>query len=279
MTILVLGATGKTGAHLTTALAEAGVDHVAGARRPDELGGPAVRFDWDDPSSWDAALRGVDALYLVKPPVEPVEPVHALLDRAHDVRHVVLLSEMGRAAKSADDPERAVELLVEGGPWQSTLLRPSWFVQNWGPGGGWGEEVRATGRIVLPGTAGFSLVDARDVADVAAAALTSGAGLGCVTVTGPESITLSDLADRITVASGREVEHVSPTLAESRAALVAAGLPTPRIEYLMDLETDAAAGVVAPVHDDVRAVLGRLPRTVDAYVDEHASYWAEGTTR
>ncbi|MER7986160.1 SDR family NAD(P)-dependent oxidoreductase [Streptomyces noursei] len=271
--ILVLGATGKTGRHVTDALRAAGVPPRVGVRRP--AASHAVRFDWHEPSTWAPALDGVGAVYLVKPPIDPVPPITALLAQARDLRHVVLLSEMGRERKPADDPERAVELAVAGGCQEWTLLRPSWFLQNWGPDGTWGEQVRRTGEIVLPsGDARFSLVDARDVAEIAATALTAGSGLGALTLTGPESMPLSELASRIAAASGRPIRHVSPTLEESQAQLRASGAPEAWIRYLAGIEADAAAGVCAPIHDDLRRLLRREPRTVQEYVDEHACFWA-----
>ncbi|NBE49997.1 NAD(P)H-binding protein [Streptomyces boluensis] len=271
--ILVLGATGKTGRHVTDALHAADVPHRVGVRRP--AASHAVPFDWHDRSTWAPALAGARAVYLVKPPVDPVAPITALLEQAGDLRHVVLLSEMGREGKPADDPERAVELIVQGGRWDWTILRPSWFLQNWGPGGAWGEQVRRTGEIVLPsGDARFSLVDARDVAEIAAAALNAGSGLGALTLTGRESVPLSELASRISAASGRPIRHVSPTLTESLARLRASGAPQAWVRYLADLEADAAAGVCAPIHDDLRRLLRREPRTVQEYVDENADFWA-----
>lgn len=271
--VLVLGAGGKTGNQVTVALGARGVVFRAGSRRPEGL--PfGVRFDWADDSTWAPALDGVSALYLVKPPVEPIVPVRALLERASGLRQVVLLSEMGREHKPADDPERAVELLVESGPWETTILRPSWFLQNWSAEGAYGEQVRRHGTLVLPsGDAGLSLVDVRDVAEVAALALTAPSGLGGLTLTGSESVTAAELAARIGAAAGRPVRHVSPTLEESARRLREVGASEPMVRYLTDIEADAAAGVCATVHDDLPRMLGRAPRTIDAFVAEHAGYW------
>ena len=53
--ILVLGATGKTGCRVAERLAARGVPVRAGSRRAQ----PA--FDWDQPSTWRAALAGAAA--------------------------------------------------------------------------------------------------------------------------------------------------------------------------------------------------------------------------
>jgi len=272
--LLVLGPTGKSGAPLVSALRAAGSNVWTAGRRP-TAGARHRPFDWTDESTWAPALEGIEALYLVKPAVDPDGPVRRLLDRARHLRHVVLLSEMGRQLKEAGDPDRAVEEMVADGPWEATILRPSWFVQNWGPEGHWGERVRRTGEIVLPsGDAAFSLVDVRDVADVAAAALHRDRGLGPLTLTGPESLTLGELAARIEAVSGRPVTHLSPPLEVTAHKRREQGLPLGWQRYMDDLEADAAAGVCAPVHADVTRVLGRPARTVDDYLEQNAAFWA-----
>jgi len=244
---------------------------------------PGVRhrhFDWRDEGTWDSALDRIEALYLVKPAVDPDGPVRRLLRRASGLGHVVLLSEMGRELKADEDPDRAVEHLVADGPWASTILRPSWFVQNWGPEGPWGEELRRTGRIVLPsGDAAFSLIDVRDVAEVAATALVRPLGLGALTLTGPESLTMTELAARIERVSGRPVAHLSPSLEECSRRRRDQHFPAGWRRYMDDLEADSAAGVCASVHPDVGEVLGRPARAVADYLEENAAFWSrQGVT-
>lgn len=271
--ILITGATGKTGRAIAAALDAAGIPYRLGVRRPRDP--HTVRFDWNDPSTWPPAMAGTRALYLVKPPVDPAPAVARLLANAPDLRCVVLLSEMGRELKPSTDPERAVELLVEGGAWASTILRPSWFLQNWEPGSDWGDQLRRSGRIIVPSAdAGFALVDVRDVADVAVAAFGDDDGLGGLTLTGPESITLTQLAERIGIATGRVVTHTSPTLTATAQVRVDAGWPSGLLRYWADIEADAAAGVCSAVHTDLARVLGREPRTIDQFVAEHAEYWS-----
>ncbi|MBO9523122.1 MAG: hypothetical protein J7518_16435 [Nocardioidaceae bacterium] len=270
MSILVTGATGKTGAPIVAELERRGAPYRAGVRRPD--GSPEqVRFDWDEPGSWGAAAEGIETVYLVKPPIDPVPPVRAFLDAAPWVSRVVLLSELGRERKPETDPERAVELLVESR--NATILRPNWFHDNVGPGGGWGEAIRRAGEIRLPtGDAALGWVDVRDVVDIAVIALL-GEDLGGVDVNGPELLTVAELAAGIAEVSGRAVKHDAPSLAEYRAELERAGTDPLRVAYLMDLVTDAATGEYGRTSNDVERLLGRPPRPLDDYLAEHADYW------
>lgn len=272
--ILLTGATGKTGRAVAAALRVAGIPHRLGVRRPHAPN--SVLFDWNDPRTFRAAMVGTRSLYLVKPPLGPAPVVASLLAQAPDLQRVVLLSEMGREQKPSTDPERAVELLVEAGPWASTILRPSWFLQNWEPGSDWGDQLQRSGRIVVPSAdAGFALVDVRDVADVVVAALADDNGLGGLTLTGPESITLAALAERIGAATGRIIRHTSPTLAAAAQFRVDAGWSPGLLSYWADIESDAAAGVCSAVHGDLARVLGRDPRTIDQYVAENAGHWSD----
>ena len=88
-TTLVLGATGKTGRRVAARLRLHGTP-VRAASRSSE-----TPFDWSDPDSWDAALEGVAALYLVAPRVPG--PAHEFVARAEaaGVRRLVLLSGRG----------------------------------------------------------------------------------------------------------------------------------------------------------------------------------------
>lgn len=270
--ILITGATGKTGSRVAADLARRGVPFRAAVRQPD--GSPEqVAFDWDDPATWAPATAGVGTLYLVKRPLDPAPAVEEFFEVVPWIERVVLLSEFGREHKPARDPERAVELLVAARGRPATILRPNWFFDNFGPGGGWGPAIRSTGEIRLPtGAASLSWIDVRDVVDVAVVALL-GEDLGAVTLTGSQAVNVAELAAEITRASGRPVKHDAPSLAEYQDELLRSGAQPHRIAYLMDLVTDAAAGRFSPVTDTVVRVLDRAPRTLAAYVSEHAGYW------
>lgn len=271
--ILVLGATGKTGAPVVAELARRGAPYRAAKRVPSAE--HDVRFDWDDPQTWAPAVADVETVYLVKPPVGPVGPVTGFFERAPWVSRVVLLSELGREAKPSADPERAVELVVAAEGRRATILRPNWFFDNFGPGGGWGPAIRDGGTIRIPsGDAPLAWVDVRDVVEVAVRALL-GEDLGEVDLSGPEPLTVSELAAAIGAAAGREVTHDDLSLPAYRQELEAAGTDPRRVAYLMDLVTDAAQRRFARTTPDLEALLGHPPRRLGDYAARHANYWKE----
>ncbi|CAL9583322.1 NAD(P)H azoreductase [Actinosynnema sp. ALI-1.44] len=263
-TTLVLGATGKTGRRVAAALGS--------AARPASRSS-ALRFDWSDSSTWAPALAGVSAVYLVPPAnnldsaeVEAFVPVAV----AAGVRRIVLLS--ARGIDPADRREAAVrESTVD---W--TILRPAWFQQNFS------EDflfpmVRA-GEVTLPmGAGGNPFIDARDIADVAVAALTSDAHAGRVyELSGPEAISFPDAVALVAEASGREVKAVDVPEEPFTGALVEAGFSP---EYATVLTASLAAirdGHDAHLSTGVQDALGREPRRFEDYVKATAAsgVWA-----
>ncbi len=126
-TVLVLGATGKTGRRVIPRLRMRGIPVRAASRSSH------TRFDWSDPGSWDAALRHATAVYMVAPTLPG--PAHEFVARAEaaGVQRLVLLS--GRGADTWGESTfgldmRSAEDAVRGSALEWTVLRPNNFQQN-----------------------------------------------------------------------------------------------------------------------------------------------------
>jgi uncharacterized protein YbjT (DUF2867 family) len=215
-TVLVTGATGNTGLPLIELLLQAGVKvramvrvAAAAARFADTPVTPVVA-DFDDDTAVAAALAGVERAYLVTPSSERAQAQQerfAELAAATGVQHLVKLSQL--AADEAS-PVRflryhaAVERRIRelGIDW--TFLRPNLFLQGLLAMAG---PIRAEGRFAAPiGDARVSAVDVRDIAAVAAAALTEPGHAGATyTITGPAAVTHAEIAAAIGEATGRPV--------------------------------------------------------------------------
>ncbi len=275
--VFVTGATGKTGSELIKILERERVPFSGGVRQIDpDRGYPQVEFDWQRPETWGPALMGVESLYLVKPHHDSVAAFGELLASAPFLRRVVLLSELGREAKPDTDPERAIELAVENGPSAWTILRPSWFIQNFNGVGGFGEPIRTNGELRLPiGDGRLSLIDTRDVAEAAFHALTTddhaGGGLD---LTGPQAFTMTEVAEAISGATGRAVVHQDSPLEAYRSELADGGADSYVVEYLMDLMTDGRNDRYAAVTHDLEKVTGKPPRNLMNFVAENVDYWS-----
>ncbi|MET8864550.1 NAD(P)H-binding protein [Nonomuraea sp. NPDC004580] len=171
--VLVTGGTGKTGSALAALLRGDGVPVRVAVRNPPADDPGAVRFDWSDPATHPAALRGMDRVYLV-PPVNSVDPlplVGPFLDEAEriGVRRVVLL---GSAVELPDAPgalELAARVRARPG-W--VVLRASGFMQNFLPPHPLGEHIRRHGEIrTAAGDGRLGWIDAHDIAATARALL------------------------------------------------------------------------------------------------------------
>lgn len=260
--ILVLGGTGKTGRRVATALRRRGVETAVAPRR-----GP-VRFDWTDPSTWKPALDGVDGVYVVdsQGPGAP-EEVRELADMAAaGSSRLVLLSSrtLGEMGGDRLATERAVQ--ASGASW--TILRPSWFAQNFTEFELFASLLGDEGELRLPtGDGQEAFIDLEDLADVAAAALTEdGHAERTYVLSGPRSLSFGAAVDEIARATGRPLRFVPVSEDAYRAELAAADYSDSVID-----ETVAVLGHIrlergSEPTDGVQEVLGRPPRDFSDYV-------------
>ncbi len=254
-TVLVLGGTGKTGRRVAQLLTDRGHPVRVGSRSA------SPPFDWEDARTWPAALEGIGAVYVCYQPdlafPGATDVIAAFVAEAvrHDVETLVLLA--GRGEPAAEAAEEVVR--ESGARW--TIVRASFFHQNFS------EDFFLpsvlAGEIVLPvGDAAEPFVDADDIAEVAAAALTDDRHAGqTYELTGPRLLTFAQVAAEISTATGREVAYVPVTKDAYVAELRAQGVPEEFAE-LFDLVTD---GRNAHLGDGVQRALGRPPRDFADY--------------
>jgi uncharacterized protein YbjT (DUF2867 family) len=256
--VLVLGASGKTGRRVADRL-EAGGIAVRRASRTSPC-----RFAWEDESTWDAALRGVDAMYVTYFPDLAAPSAAELLGQfgqraaGHGVATAVLLS--GRGEPESITTEEAFSQHVAA----TTVVRCAWFVQNFTEGMAAPAVAEGVLRLPAPATAREPFVDADDIADCVVALLrTPSPDARLFEVTGPTALTMTDVAAILTRVSGRPVVY-EPVTADEFAADLLADTP--------GMDPDEALGVALALAatfdgrnqhttDDVTTILGRPPRS------------------
>ena len=262
---LVLGANGKTGRRVAERLGAAGVP----VRRGSRSGTPP--FDWEDRVTWAGALDGMGAVYLSYYPdlsvpgaVEVVGEFAELAVRS-GVRRIVLLS--GRGEAEAEQAETAVQ--AAGG--DVTIVRATWFAQNFSED--YMLEHVLSGAVALPGgDTPEPFVDADDIADVAAAALTDDRHVGeLYELTGPRLLTFAQAVEEISRATGRDILYVPVSVEEHEAFCREHGVPDEVVELLTYLFTNVFDGRNAHVTDGVRRALGREPRDFSEYARSAAA--------
>jgi uncharacterized protein YbjT (DUF2867 family) len=280
MQILVTGAAGQVGRQVIAALKARGMRPRALVRRPEQavrLEGTEVRQgDFEDPRSLDAALEGIERVFLVCTPTarlpELERNVISAAARARVelvVKGSLLGAEAGPIAFRAIHAESEAALAASGLPF--AVLRPNYFMQNTlqvAP------AVAESGRYEdAAGGARLSMVDLRDVGEAAAAVLTGPDHAGkTYHLTGAEALSGADVARLFSAALGRDVQVMDLDPAEQHRRLAGYGLPAWVNDAIADLYRDyrrsGATGYAAVLRDDVYRLTGHLPRTLRSLLGE-----------
>lgn len=264
-TTLVLGGTGKTGRRILEQLEARGAPVRTGSRSAS----PA--FDWEDRTTWPAALRDVAAVYISYFPdlAAPgaTEAIQSFIDLAvkSGVRRLVLLSGRG-------EPEaQRCEDIVRNANVEWTLLRASWFAQNFSEG--YLLDPILAGDVTLPaGAVGEPFVDANDIADVAVAALTEPGHAGqFYELTGPRLLSFAEAVAEISRACGRDIRYRQISPQAFADTLERSQVPLPFITLLTYLFDEVLDGRNASVADGVMRALKRAPRDFRDYARETAA--------
>lgn len=264
MTVVVTGASGRTGSRVARATRGAGLAVRAASR--------AQGFDWEDPTTWAETLRDADAAYLMYPSdvgsPAAAEGIGALAREAVGlgVRRLVLLSARGEV--QALPTEEA--LTSSGADW--TIVRASWFSQNFSEGPL--VEGLVHGELVFPaGEVREPFVDVRDIADVVTAVLTSGDRYvgRTLELTGPRLLSWREAVAEISGATGDTITYTPVPARAYGEALTGFGVPPEEAELLIEVFDTLMDGRNAHVTDDVREVLGRAPRDFADFAREAAA--------
>jgi uncharacterized protein YbjT (DUF2867 family) len=285
--ILITGATGTTGREVVEELRRLGAKGVRALVRDParadfvrEAGFETIAGDFDRPETLDAALEGVErALLLTPPSMQTFEHQRAFVEAAAraGVRHVVKLSAFGADAGAPEGfgkwHGQAEELLKASGlAW--TMLRPNFFMQNLL---GQAKQIASDGVIAQAvGDGRASFIDTRDIAAVAARTLTEEGHAGQTYIlTGPEALSYTEVAAKLSEATGREIKYVSVPPAQFRETALAAGLPEWLVSGLERLNELFVSGEAAQVTDAVRRVGRKEPTTFDQFARDHAEDFKE----
>jgi uncharacterized protein YbjT (DUF2867 family) len=240
-------------------------------------GTQTVIADFSDRPSLALALRGVESVYLVCSPIpQLVELESNVIDasQATGVKRIVLNSALGAAdfSKSFPSWHRKVEDKLKATKIAHCILRPNSFMQNivtyYAP------TIRAQGAFY--GSYGsdvrISYIDVRDLAAVAAKALTSSALDGkTLELNGPEALTCKQVAQKITEHTGVAARYVDIPLEAQRKAMLDQKMPEWQVTALIDLQHYYINGQGGDLDGAVEEILDRAPRTLDQFLTESAS--------
>lgn len=263
--ILITGATGEIGGRVARALADQGVPTRLFVRSPERAPALAqsqvVAGSYAEPAACAAALEGVQTVFMVSATESPsrLEDHRTFVTAAAaaGVRHVVYTSFAGAAPDATFTFARdhfATEQLLRRSGMHFTFLRDNFYLDvlvHWV-----GEDG------VLRGPAGQGTVAAVARADVAAVAARllrePDDGVDATyTLTGPESLSLAQLAATISEVTGRPATYHAESVDEAYASRQGYGAPQWQLDAWVSTYTAIAAGELAQVTPDVERLLGR----------------------
>jgi uncharacterized protein YbjT (DUF2867 family) len=290
-TILVTGATGNVGGELVRLLSAQGASVRAAVRHPEAVpmlpGVVPVRFDYGEPATWGPVLEDVTAIFVL-----PIGNPNVLLPavpfmeqaRAAGVRRAVLMTYRGANTEPPDAsgaaPEggglRMAELALIDSGLGYTILRPTWFMQNF-THGFIAPMVRA-GTIFLPtGEGKTAFIDVRDIAACTAVTLTQPGHIGAeYDLTGGQALSYGEAAAILGAAAGREIKYVSIPPEAYRASLIEAGVSVGEADMLTGLFALVRTGGEEAVTPAVSTLLGRAPITLEQFAHDYAGLLRAG---
>ncbi|MAW98299.1 MAG: NmrA family transcriptional regulator [Sphingomonas sp.] len=221
MTILVIGATGRVGRHVVDQLVKRDADVRVLTRDPAKADFPpsvdVVQGDLLDIDALRAAFSDVRTLFLLNA-VTGDEFTQAIITlnvaREAGIKRVVYLSVFG-ADEAVNVPhfavKRGAERMLETMGFGATLLRPTYFIDN---------EVMVKDVILQHGVypmpiggKGLAMVDARDIAEIAAIELIRRNAapdilpVETINLVGPDTLTGTDVAAIWSDVLGRPVVY------------------------------------------------------------------------
>lgn len=264
--ILVIGGNGKTGRRVTNNLKQLGHNVRVVGRKTN----PA--FDWQNTNTYDDVLEGIDRAYIVYYPDLAVpgsrDAISTLTEKASEagLEKVVLLSGKGEI-----EAEACEEIVANSGL-NYTLVRASWFNQNFSEGAFL--EFIQNGTVALPmPDAKIPFVDVNDIADVVSKVLVDDRYNGqTITVTGPQKRTFKEVTQIMAEASNKLIQYIPITIVQFKENMHNAGLPDSYVWLFGYLFQEVLGNSDnQEVSDDVAKVLGRPAIDFESFAEQTAA--------
>jgi uncharacterized protein YbjT (DUF2867 family) len=279
--ILLTGATGSVGYELAKLLSSRGISANAMVRSTEAAqklahlaGIVPVMGDFNDPVSLSGALAGATRAFLLTNSSEEAEGQQlAFVQAAKEagVEHIVKLSQLHADIGS---PVRFlryhanVEQAIRGSGMSFTFLRPNLFMQALLA---FKDTIAQSGKFFAPiGDARVSLVDIRDIAEIAAQALVGSGHQGRVyDITGPQALTHAEIALQIGNAMGRPVSFIDVPPEAMRQAVLDVGFPLWQADGLIEDYAHYARGEAEGVSSHFNEVTSQPARSFAEFVADY----------
>jgi len=276
--ILITGASGNVGREVVKQALVVGLKIRAtfqssdiAAKAPAGLEG--VIMDYAKPETIRPVLHGVEKIFLVGPPVRDLPALEANFIkevRAAGRKHIVKLSALGGRESMFPSGHRDSEENIEASGLPYTFLRPNGFMQNlvnYNAG-----TIRSQNAFYgCQGNGAVSIIDIRDIAAAAVIVLAATGHEGkSYALTGGESLTNEEIAEKISRVAGRKISYVDLPAAELKKGILSTGTSEWSADALIDLQRLYREGKASLVTDDVERLTRHKPTAFDQFARDYA---------
>ena len=283
--ILVTGATGNVASALIPTLLQSGqqvralVHEESKAQALRDQGAEVVAADLEKPETLDAAVDGADKIYFLtsnspngaQHGINFVDAVKRSGGRPHIVRHG--MHGDSRSRISGHHAQISAALDESGLP--VTTLAPTFFMQNVMGGA---QMIAAEGQLYFAmNDAKLAMIDIRDIADSAAAVLTSDGHVGDrYILTGPEAVSFHDVANALSGALGKAVTYINVPNEALVQSLTGMGLSEWTAQGFAELMDGFKEGFAKEATDNVERLTGHPARSVVTFANDFAGFFGGG---
>ncbi|MCC5910445.1 MAG: SDR family oxidoreductase [Clostridiaceae bacterium] len=279
MKILVTGASGNVGKYVVRELIKKGDQVVAGGidiTKIKNLFGDevdAVKLDFTDEETFDKALKGVDRVFLMRPPhLGKPEDLYPFIEsmKSHNIKLVSFLSLMG-VEKNTIPPHHKIEKYIEKLEVPYAHIRPGFFMQN--VSGIHSVEIKEKNEIFIPaGKSKTSFIDAADIGLSIATLLHEPEKYKNTahTITGPESLDYYQIAEILSEVTGKKIIYKKPSFLKYRSYYIKKrGLDKNYVNVTVALYFMTRMGTAKMVTNEFYQLTGRKPRTFHEFASEN----------
>lgn len=237
-----------------------------------------VHFDFEDPSTFSQALRGVEKVFMMRPPqITNVDGVFRPFIETciqHDVKHIVFLSLLG-VEKNPFPPHHKIEKIILQSGIDYTFIRPSFFMQNLSTTHV--QDIKDRNDLFIPsGKAKISFIDTRDIGEIIGRTLIEkGHRNQKYTLTGPEAIDYEYVAKVMSEVLGRRITYSNPGLLKFRKDMIQRGIKKEFANVMMLLYLTTKLGMANHLTKTAENILGRKPYNIYDFVMEYQDVWKQ----
>lgn len=282
MKTLVIGATGNTCSFLIPNLIKTGkeirafVRNREKAREIEKAGAEIYVGDLDHPGTIDDALKGIDQVYLCtwngptaqQQGLNVIEAIKRSGSNPLVVRHSAFGSDGSRIIQQIDEVDQV--LRDSGCRW--TSIKPTFYMQNLMMAI---QTIQSDGKIYWDWSDGkVGMVDVRDVADSALGALSGRAEEGKEYIlTGPESISMQEVARVFTNILNKQVNYVPVPHETSREGMMSMGFSPFIVDGYIELNEGFSGGFADTTTENVEKLAGHPARSLKDFIQDYKEYF------